>query len=235
MTTEEKKEAILEAVKSKRVSGNKIEPKRKGATITKLRKGEKVGDKTINKLYDSLLNLLGVEVKEIEAREVKEVEHQEVEHQKVEGEKIMNAIAERFDSIERENTELKEAVEGLQREIEALKKNGITEYNKNIESSIINIIPDSAKDSQQSGLLRDYERLVVKGIDFIIRLESQVARFILASGESKKVEYPKYYAKKKIAGKLHRVYLGEIADRNESIEKIKAYMQKHSLSFSPVV
>jgi len=233
MTTEEKTKAILEAVASKKVSGNQIEPKRKGATITKLRKGEKVGDKTINKLYDSLLNLLGVEVKEVEAKEVKEAEHQ-----KVEGEKIMNAIAERFDSIERENTELKEVVEGLQREIEALKKNGITEYNKNIEPSIINIIPDSTnsitKDNQPSGLLRDYERLVVEGIDFIIRLESQVARFTLASGESKKVEYPKYYAKKKIAGKLHRVYLGEIADRNQATEKIKAYMQKHSL-FSPVV
>lgn len=253
MTTEEKTKAILEAVKSKRVTGIKLDVSGRGKAITRIKQG-KASKEVVDKIYAKLVELLGIP-ESLESQEEKQEQGtqkedtQEAQEQETKTEpqpekgikmdaNMLNKIAERFEGIERENQTLKETIASLQGEIEALKQVGITRDN---QVSIINNIPDSTgynkkgitKDNQ--AFLKDYERLLVDGLDFIIRLEKQVSNVLLASGKSKKIEYPRYYAKKKIAGKLHRIYLGEIADRTNSIEKIKAYCEKHSLSLSPVV
>ena len=58
-TTEQKRRAILEAIKGKRVSGNELEPSRKGATVSKLKAGKPVTDESIDRLYARLIELLG--------------------------------------------------------------------------------------------------------------------------------------------------------------------------------
>lgn len=250
MTTEEKTKAILEAIASKKTSGIKLDVSGRGKAVTRIKQG-KASKEVIDKIYACLVEILGIpeslEVTEPSKEDTQEAQEQETKTEpqpEKEAVKIdanmLNKIAERFEGIERENQTLKETIAGLQKEIEALKQASITRDN---QVGITNIIPSATeynkecitKDNQPSGLLRDYERFVVDGLDFIIRLEKQVSSIRLASGESKQVSYNRYYAKKKIAGKLHRVYLGEIAERSQTQEKIKAYMQKHSLSFSPVV
>ena len=51
MTVDEKRQAIIDAVQAGKVSGRELEPTRKGATVSKIKKGLPVKDETINKLY----------------------------------------------------------------------------------------------------------------------------------------------------------------------------------------
>lgn len=243
MTTEEKEKAILEAVESKRISGNKLDVSGRGKAVTRIKQG-KASIETIDKVYITLVEILGISKSQITQatetikEEIKGIEQKPETQPEKEAVKMdanmLNKIAERFEGIERENKTLRETIAGLQGEIERLKQAGITRDN---QASITNNIPgiteynqaSITKDNQSSGLLRDYERIAVGGLDFIIRLEKQVSSIRLASGEAKQVSYNRYYAKKKIAGKLHRIYIGEIAERSQAEAKIKAYIQKHSL------
>ena len=253
MTTEEKTKAIIEAIANKRVTGIKLDVSGRGKAVTRIKQG-KASKEVVDKIYANLVEILGIP-ESLEAEPSKE-ESKEVQEQVAEPQpekeavkmEIINKIAERFEAIEQENKELKETIAGLQKEIETLKQGtskhsswfGRESITKDNQASITNNMPGSVeynqniipKDNQASGLLRDYERLVVDGLDFVIRLEKQVSNITLASGESKKIEYPRYYAKKKIAGKLHRVYLGDMAERSQAQDKIKAYCNKHQITIN---
>ena len=209
MTTEEKTKAILEAVQNKIVSSYRLDDTGKGKAITRIKQG-KASQELIDKIYDMLLSI------------------------------TKDNQAKRLETLERENKELKEKLAILQNEIDKLKDNqvSITKDNqvsitKDNQASITEYNQVSiTKDNKKGICLKDFERLVVDGIEFIIRQEKQVSTITLANGESKQIAYARYYAKKKIAGKLHRVYIGEIPERKEVIQKIKTYCEKHSLRFS---
>jgi len=57
MNIEEKKQAILHAVASGKVTGTQLEPSRRGTSISFLKKGKVLADITINNLYNNLIKL----------------------------------------------------------------------------------------------------------------------------------------------------------------------------------
>lgn len=56
-TTEQKRQAILDAVERGQVSGAKLEPSRKGATVSRMKGGKPVTPEAIDRLYARLLEL----------------------------------------------------------------------------------------------------------------------------------------------------------------------------------
>ena len=137
----------------------------------------------------------------------------------------LSALSARVAALEKENTELKATVTDLVSRVasqtQITKDNQVCATDSSTKNNII---------SDTGGILGNGDVIRAHEIDFVVRLESQNVKIALADGTAKNLEYKRYYAKKKIAGKLHRVYLGDTARRNESMAKIETYCQKHGLN-----
>lgn len=221
MTTQEKIKVILDAIASKKATANQIEPSRKGATIAAIKRGETPKPSTIEKLYASLQSVLAGKAQEPVIEKQKPQEKQKT--QSDDSITVLSALSARVAALEKENTELKATVTDLVSRVASQAK--ITKDNQVCDTQTASI----TKDNKISDILTDGDNLTVLGIDFNIRFESQTVNVPMADGTEKKIEYKRYYAKKRIKGKLHRVYLGDISTRDETIEKVKIYCQKHGL------
>ena len=232
MDTQEKIKAILEAIASKKVSANQLEPSRRGATIAAIKHNKPVKPSTVDKLYASVQTILSCREHGLMHNKPMHKPHEPIqepvqdkpmhEPQEPIQDKPMHEPVQETDSLsvriglmEKENADLKAMITGLISRVESLSQIQITKDNKDCDTDEI---------------LKDGDVIHENGIDFVIRLESQAVKIALVNGTEKRIEYQRYYAKKKIAGKLHRVYLGDIARRKESMEKIKAYCKRHGLN-----
>ena len=227
MTTQEKIKFILEALASKKATANQVEPSRKGATIAAIKQGKTVRPSTIDKLYASLQAILAGKPKSQEPREEpREEQPKESANQPAtQADASLSALSARVAALEKENTELKATVTDLVSRVasqtQITKDNQVCATDSSTKNNII---------SDTGGILGNGDVIRAHEIDFVVRLESQNVKIALADGTAKNLEYKRYYAKKKIAGKLHRVYLGDTARRNESMAKIETYCQKHGLN-----
>lgn len=229
MTTQEKIKFILEALASKKATANQIEPSRKGATIAAIKQGKTVRPNTIDKLYASLQAILAGKSK---SQEPREEQHKESANQPfTQADASLSALSARVAALEKENTELKATVTDLVSRVEAkiTKDNQVCGTDSTTRDNIVSSTKNNIV-SDTGNILGDGEVIRAHDINFVVRLESQTVKIALADGTAKNLEYKRYYAKKKIAGKLHRVYLGDIARRNEATEKIETYCQKHGLN-----
>lgn len=231
MNTQEKSKAILEAIANKKVSANQIEPSRKGATIAAIKRGKNVKPSTVDKLYATMLSILGSE----SASETSEPVNYTQEPVKTSSETAneTDSLFARVATLETENVELKKLVTELIGKVSALQAQNQAQITKDNQVCDTRLQNGTTKDNQvcdTNEILKDGDVIHENGVDFVIRLESQFITIALADGTEKKIEYKRYYAKKKIDGKLHRVYLGDIARRNESMEKIKAYCKRHGVA-----
>lgn len=224
MNTEEKKKAILEAVEAKRVSARQIDKSGKATNVTHMSQGKSVNPETIDKIYNAMMLLLNqTETKGTsKANGVKKMDA-----------KAMIAIAERLETLEKQNIELSSKLEKMERENKELSRK--LEEITNVTNSITNNIDSIAKDitnivtnitnpvtNETTKITNEITNdIMINGISFTIKQESQSV-----SGKG----YKRFYAKKTIAGKLHRIYLGECFHVEQAKEKIKAYCEKHSLS-----
>lgn len=234
MTTEEKKKTILEAVEAKRVSARKIDKSGKGTNVTRMGQDKSVKPETIDKIYNAMMFLLNQNVEE---KEVSEKEKAEAKDGKKMDANAMIAIAKRLETLEKQKIELSRKLEIMEIENQSLSSkleeltnitkiitNNIQSITKDVTSIVTNITnPVTNTITNEITKITNVvtNDVTVNGIAFTIKLESQSV-----SGK----EYKRFYAKKTIAGKLHRIYLGEIFREDQAQEKIKAYCNKHSLT-----
>lgn len=233
MNTQEKIQAILAAIESKKVSANQIEPSRKGTTVTALKQGKAVRPATVDKLYASLQSILtGSEPASKTSEPISQC-HEVTEPAKQAPTQETDSLSARVQKLETENAELKAMITDLIGKVSALQAQNQAQITKDNQICDTGLQDGTTKENQvcdTGSILKDGDVIRAHEIDFVIRLESQAVKIGLVDGTEKKIEYHRYYAKKKIAGKLHRVYLGDMARRNETETKIKAYCQRHGLA-----
>lgn len=117
------------------------------------------------------------------------------------------AILSRLDGIETGYRQANETLERIENELKHLAK-----------FVSIRATKKTSPLSELANEITSPDKITVNGIDFNIRIEAQ-----RVSGNV----YKRYYAKKVIAGKLYKIYLGEKFSQEQATQKIKAYCEKY--------
>jgi hypothetical protein len=279
MTIEEKRQAILECVNNKKLSGNQIDSRNRGKLISKLKQGKNVRCETIEQIFNNMQKLLADGNEQASNNQVcnqvspneEQISHEAFikrlagipeNEDNEDDENELEAMRKDVAYIIKENSEivvlielLKEAFnrsfDKLQAQINVLKEenqelknkldnqvspsnNQVSPSNNQVSPSNNQVSPSNnqVNDNQVSpsnNQVNDNDVLQVNDIDFLVRKETQATKIKLADGSIKQVEYEKLYAKKRIAGKLHRIYLGNNVNKDKAIEKIQLYCEKHNL------
>lgn len=199
-TLDEMKTAIIEALKSKKVSANKVNPASKGKYAGYLAKGVKgVNEKQIARMYEKLIEL-GI----------------------VAGDNGQDSSPLPILLQSRGN---KEEAKQMATEIEELKQrvSRLEDENRELRNDRGN--KENNKVMEAPGQLKPGDIVEYSGGKFKIRLEKSVIKLQTKAGV-KVLVYRKYFAKLKCKGKLHRVYIGETATEALALEKIKAYTER---------
>lgn len=208
MTKEEKISFILDAVANKRISANMVDPASHGSLVTKLRKGTYlIGDDKLEDMYHNVI----VHQKDTPIvtpnKEVKDtLKHQIVTPNINNVEAIVTPITPKVTPKERDVTPSLEArIWALEIENAELKL-GIEGLKRKIEEfEKVKVTPK-----------RTPKKETPKVMDWAIHFGSK---------KSSGYTYLKWYASKRINGRLVNIYLGASPDQAE--EKIKAYLERH--------
>lgn len=214
MTVAEKRQAILEAVESGKVTGSRLEPKRKGATVSKLKTGKPVMDRTIEKLYDCLVEILGQEPAKEQCsnkqdnnddNKTAQGQSDNIQDNKQDNNMKGNIeiMQEAIITMQQEISCMKETISRIMQEVVSLKSQRDNKTDNN-ESTDRDNKPDNKPAVEICGFTLHKQKNVVKG----------------------KV-YWAWYALRRLEGKLARVYVGD--DPLQAESKIRAYCQKKGI------
>lgn len=110
--------------------------------------------------------------------------------------------------------------------------NDLVEENRTLKATIIKMKKEIEDLKQEHGREKQRENYntddIVQG--FYLRQEKTVTTRFNKDGSKHTTEYIKYYAKKRIAGKLHRIYIGKTLEKNKVNIKIEAYREKYGIN-----
>lgn len=220
MTKEEKIKAILEAVASKKASANVIEPTRKGATISALKKGAPVQDKTVDKLYDALLGLSSPLASQQKSRGIEQAKGIEQAPSDVIDKKSTTSITTMESRDDREVQKLMEQIASL------------TQENKGLMGEIVSLRDQVSEMSERLDKIESItksETIQTQSITESIKpsittgIEKHESMNCMGFSVSKDRE-GRFYGVKRIAGKLKSVYIGR--DLGKAQEKIQAFLDR---------
>lgn len=218
--------AILDAIASCKVTAREIEPTRRGTTInTDWVNGKGLHPDTIDRLYGSLSCVFQ------EKQEQPQEQPQEVIQPITKDNKVDNKTSEdgKVSDMQATIEKMQATMNKMQSEIDAQKAT-IQLLSTKVEA-IQPVTKDNKTDNKPSPLPETTQNFVSDGesfLGFTIRLEKTSVNVDTYKGVTK-CEYKKYYAKKRISGKLHRIYLGETCTKEVATEKIKTYCQKYGI------
>lgn len=196
MILEEKKAEILRALDSGEVSQRNIDTT-KGRDAKKLRKGLPMGEKTIERMYQALINVR----QHGNAKDRGKAKAGEAAHRKP-----TQRPEEQTKKLIEENRWMKATILDLEKELAELKR------------------AQRPTEGQQTCYTIEDK---VNG--FHLKQEKTITTRYNKDGSKHTMEYVKYYAKKRLASKLHRIYIGETLERGKVEAKIEAYLEKHGI------
>lgn len=221
MTTESMRQEIIKAVESKEYSRTELDrPSNKGNTVGKLVSGKPVRKETIEQVYARLIELRTGK-QETPAQNEQETPAQN--EQATEPEKVVTECKQE-DATKKGKSSMQTQLATMQATMKEQAKM-IAELKEQFNA--MSVAGSNKPQCNKVGDTQLKESSLFLG--YHIKLENQVTKITLASGEIKTLYYPKYFAKKKVAGKLHRIYIGEHAFASEARAKIEAYCDKHGL------
>ena len=230
MTTEQKKQAILQAIADKKASGIEIDRVRRGSTVGALKAGKPLEDKTIDKLYANLEQVLAQKTGTMEQtvaqkeQAVAQSQAQVVQKavpvaQKEQGvaqnlSPEMAGLLARIAALARENAELREQVQHQERQLHA-RAFDLTSRINGLEGRLVAIEQKPVAIEQPT-----IAGTMAKAPDRVLgfRLVQKVT-----TTDGKK--YEKWYATK--GAKV--VYIGNSPEKADAEAKIRAYAAKHGM------
>ena len=166
------------------------------------------------------------EEKKVEQKVKQNIDEKVKQYNKVEqNEKQSNAdnseVKQESKTIQQSHDSLKveQYKERIMSEIEDLKST-VNELRAEIES-LKATVSNLSSNKPKKSIIKEQKSVANIVMGFSIRIENTWTQ-----GN----RYEKYYAVKRIAGKLHRIYIGK--DSSEAEEKIKAYCEKKGISMS---
>ena len=239
MRVEEKRQAIITAIEVGKVTGRQLEPSRKGATVSRIKKGLSVKDETINKLYARMVELIGnssqgeqrpAQNVEQKAQAVEQIEQSLAQKPDDNNGELSRALA-RIADLERENSRLKGEIEQMKAQAESEEKQGkdamIAQLTEQIEQRFCAIESRLAQIEQSPA--QEVEQKAQKPAQAVEQIEPSPADFPgLVMGFKIKEKstttagkvYRKWYATR---GK-EVVYVGNNPQQAE--QKITAYLDR---------
>ena len=202
MTTEQKKQAIIAAIKAGDVSRNELNPASRGKYAGKLVKGGNVGDDKINEMYENLQRCQAgnkAQAPKAATKPAKPARAHETDS------RLAKLEAENSRLIE-ENSELKQAIKDLADRLDNLERidNGVDNKVDNRLDKVDNEV-DNEVDNKASAMS-------VLGFTLQQRTTGGNGRY--------------WYGGRRFAGKLQWIYIGKDVSRAEA--KIQRWLDAHA-------